>query len=411
VLKKYPKIQAVTDLTSGNPLFDGFGRMRVSNQATFFDAQCQYNKLLLLWDETLTSGGTATHLPNESSIALTVGTTSGDAAVRQTHSYLRYLPGKSQQILITGVLGSSKTNVRQRIGYFDNDNGVFFEQTGAGLSVVRRTKTSGSVVNNTTFQTEWNLDRLDGSGPSGIVLDPSKAQIFIIDLQWLGVGRVRFGFDFGSQKVFCHEAIAANSLSTVYMSTASLPVRYSIDNLGVSASSTTLIAICTSVASEGGSVQDGFPGSANSGITSIGVTTRRAILSIRPKATFNSLENRGEIFLQEFSIIAKSNDALWEIIRNGTLGGSPSWQSAGDNSIAEYDVAGTTVTGGDVVKSGYVVSGVGSSLNLLRESVSENKLPLCMNADGTVTDCYSIVLTSMNSTSTCAGAMTWKELY
>lgn len=398
------------DMDSDAVLFDAFGRLRTSQPETFFDAQCQYNKLPLLWDEILTGGGTSTHLPNESAISLAVGTTSGDAVVRQTHSYLRYLPGKSQQIFITGVMGAAKTNVRQRIGYFDNNNGVFFEQTIAGLSIVVRSKTSGSVVNTTVLQNAWNLDKLDGTGPSGITLDISKAQIFVIDLQWLGVGRVRFGFDFGSQKVNVHEFIGANALTTVYMTTANLPVRYTIDNTGTAASGTSMLAICTSVASEGGSAQQGIPGTANNGITGIAVTTRRAVLSIRPKATFNSIENRGEIFLEDLLLIAKTNDCLWELVRGGVLGGVPSWSSAGANSIVEYDVAGTTVTGGDTLKSGYGVAGVGAATALNRETVS-NKLPLCLNADGTVTDIYSLVITSLTGTSTVSGTFNWKELY
>jgi hypothetical protein len=43
-------------------------------------------------------------------------------------------------------------------------------------------------------QTNWNIDKLDGTGISGITLDISKAQILWMDIEWLGLGTVRIGF-------------------------------------------------------------------------------------------------------------------------------------------------------------------------------------------------------------------------
>src|SRR5579863_8450224 len=186
---------------------------------------------------------------------------------------------------MTGFLGAIKTNVAQRIGYFDANDGVFFYQDGTNLGVAVRTSTSGSPVTTLIPQSTWNIDKLDGTGSSGITITTANTQIFVIDLQWLGTGRVRFGFDIGGVIVYCHAINNANAGETSpYMNTGSLPCRYEITNTGTAASTTTMKAICTSVISEGGAeIVGGLQFSASNGTTTVGVTTRRPVLSIAPK--------------------------------------------------------------------------------------------------------------------------------
>jgi len=345
------------------------------------------------------------------------GTASGDKVVRQTHKYWPYQPGKSQLIMMTGAMGAPKTNVRKRIGYFDTDDGVYFEQSNGTINIVLRTSTSGSVVNTPVPQSDWNLDTFDGSedygNPNGLSIDISFAQIFFIDLQWLGVGRVRFGFVIRGVPLYCHEILNANLLTTVYMKTAALPVRYEIENTGVSVGNTDMWHICSTVVSEGGfEIPAGFKFAASNKITSIGVTTRRAILTIRPKAIFNSLTNRGIIIPISWGIIVTTNDAFVELVRNGTLGGTPSWASAGDNSIMEYDVAGTTVTGGDVICKENVPADQGNFANNFSDTIKEEHLAggLAVDFDNNQ-DTLSLVITSHTGTTNVNGSLCELEVY
>jgi hypothetical protein len=203
---------------------DAFGRVRVSDPVTVFDAGHQYNVNPLVWETIVAGDGAVSHLPNESSASLTTGGTVADSkATIQTKVYHRYQPGKSQLVLCTGVFGAATENVRRRYGYFDADNGLFFEQTSAGMHVVVRSKASGSVVDSRINQTAWNLDKLDGTGTSGITIDWTKAQIFLIDLEWLGVGRVRFGIVLGGAIVYVHEVTHVNALSGVYIRARTCP--------------------------------------------------------------------------------------------------------------------------------------------------------------------------------------------
>jgi hypothetical protein len=388
---------------------DAFGRVRVSDPVTVFDAGHQYNINPLVWTSILAGTGAITHLPNESSASLSTGGTAADAkATLQTKVYHRYQPGKSQLVLCTGVFGAATENVRRRYGYFDSDNGLFFEQTEDGMHVVVRSKATGSVVDSRINQSAWNLDRLDGTGGSGITVDWEKAQIFLIDLEWLGVGRVRYGIVLGGAIVYVHEVTNVNALSGVYMTSANLPVRAEVENTDTTAASATMKQICVSVISEGGQEDDrAFLFSAGNGITTVAVTTRRAVLSIRPKLLFNSLANRGQVIPSEIELYAAAN-AYYEIVVGGTLGGTPSWASVNDASIVEYDVAGTTVTGGTIVESGFVTTSGGASRGQGRNGIL-GRLPLVLNAAGDVADVLSVVVTSFSGTAATSASVTWRE--
>ncbi len=394
-----------------SPIIDAFGRLRVSNPTTLFDSQFEYNALPLLWETVLVAGGTATHLPNESAIRLRVTTVSGDKVTRQSRQYVRYQPGKSQFIVMTGVLGAAKANVRTCIGYFDDENGLYFHMIGAGAEVVHREFTSGSVVNHRFAQSVWNLDTMDGSGPSGITLDFTFSQIFVIDQEWLGVGRIRFGFNIDGKIVYCHEMNHANDLTTSHTTTANLPLRYEITNTGTAASNSDLLQICQTVISEGGfSDERGLIGSASNGITAISVTTRRPILSIRPKATFNSITNRGEVIPLGASVFAGAQSVFWELVYDGTLTGA-SYASTNANSIVEKDIAATAISGGIVVASGFVAAGGAGGKGGGESADITSKLLLGSNIAGDVFTPLSLVATAFTSTATVHGELSWKELY
>jgi hypothetical protein len=390
---------------------DAFGRLRVSEPFTIFDNQNQYNDNTLVWENSTTGSATVTHSANESAVKLNTTTTSGDKVIRQTRQYFRYQPGKSQQILMTAVLGTTKTNVRKRIGYFDVDGGMFFEDNGSTFRVVIRTKTSGVVVDNVINQVNWNIDTLDGTGTSKINLDLSKSQIFFIDFQWLGVGRVRFGFVIEGRLILVHQSLNANVLNTVYTSTANLPIRYEIENTGIAASSSSLTQICVSVMSEGGFEKIGFVRAKSNATTGSSITSRQAILSIRPKTTFNSITNRSTILPTSVDLLATTNNIFYEIIYSSSLGGSPNWVSVGANSFVEYDTSGTTVTGGEVIDCGFVVAGTKQAPIISSSNDFFSKIPLSLNIAGDTAQILTVVATPFTGTAVVNAAISWREIF
>jgi hypothetical protein len=408
---------------ANSPATDAFSRLRVGLPDTLFESTAEYGRSIIVWNHFTSGAASASaHVNDQSAARLTCGTESNAYSVRQTKQYFHYQPGKSQYCVMTFVMGAAVAGVDRRCGYFDAENGIFLEQHGTtDVAIVRRTKTSGSVVDNRVVQGSWNLDRLNGSNninPSGLTLDLSKGQILVIDLQWLGVGRVRVGLDIGGIVVYLHEFQASNVLSTVYMSTAALPMRYEISNTAVQGSNHTLDAICATVMSEGGfQLGLGYHFGASNGITSIGVTTRRAILSIRPKATFGPSNRvvRGHIQPHELQLLAGTNNGYYELIYNPTLttgGGALTWTSADAESTVEYCVHGDAnagaFTGGNVIENGYVATGSGSVRSVLESDLS-SRIPLTLDQAGANPTALSIVITSMSGTCNANAAINWEE--
>jgi len=358
-------ISGIRDFRLGDsPSVDAFGRLRVGSPTPVFENKNLFQRNINQWEEqTNGAGASISYLSDESSVSLTVGTVSGEYAIRQTSRYHAYVPGKSQLILLTAVLGTGKTNVTQRIGYFDDNDGLFFELADSTISVVRRTSTSGAVVNNTINQTNWNLDKLNGNGKSGITLDLTKAQIFIIDFQWLAAGRIRFGFNFDGKIVYCHEINNANILDVPYMATPSLPIRYEIRNTGVSASSTSLKEICCSISSEGGYTLPGYEFSASNGIAKRNISVRTPIFAIRLAGTFGGKENRRTCKFERLNFYANTNDVFFELMHmHNPSAITATWNTVATSSAVEYSNDITAITGNPehIISSGFVTAGTGN---------------------------------------------------
>jgi hypothetical protein len=225
---------------------DAFGRLRVSNPVTLFDSQNLYLDGQQ-FSQILTGSGTRTYVQNESSFNLTVGTGATDSVIVQSKTTQAYQPGKSLLVMNTFAMAAPASNLVQKVGYFTANNGIYFEQSGAGdLYLVIRSNTTGTPVEERILQSSWNGDTL----PS---LDPTLVQIFWCDIEWLGVGSVRCGFVIDGQFIVCHTFNHANTPGNtkVYMTTATLNPRYEIYKTGAGTGGT-MKQICSTVISEGG---------------------------------------------------------------------------------------------------------------------------------------------------------------
>ena len=393
-----------------NPLsptsLDAFGRLRISQPYTLFDSQNRYQKDPQ-FSEDLATGGTATFVTNESSVDLGVTTSSGSKAVRQTFRVFPYQPGKSLQVLASFVMNGAKTNLRQRVGYFNTSNGVFFQLAGSTKAFVLRTNTSGTPSDaRIVEQADWNGDKLDGTGASGIVLDITKAQILYMDFEWLGVGSVRCGFVIDGTFIVCHTFNNANDINKVYMSTAILPVRYEIENTSATDSVSTLKQICSTVISEGGYDQKSSLTWARRTTTLTGVTTTFVpIVSIRLKST-----NLGAVVLPSiFHAIPIGSTLDYELalIKNPTLSGPTTWSSNSTN--VEIDVASTGLTGGTIVDLNYTAGsnqGSGTATGDVEYNF-DNQLGV---STGGVSDIFTLAARTISGTDDIIGSMSYYDL-
>lgn len=394
------------------PQLDASGRLRISSPTSLFDFSGEYNDgSTFRWSNYTVTGATITHLPNISGVRLSTTTTTGSIAIRQSRAYIRYQPGRSQMIQLTFVMGDIKAGVIQRIGYFDPDNGIFLEQNGTERRFVRRTKTSGSVVDNAVAQSAWNLDKLDGTGPSGVTLDMTKNQLMVIDLQWLGSGRVRVGFNIGGRIIYAHEFLNANVLTVPYMTTASLPVRYELIVFGSPATPTDMDVICCSVFNEDSFGQEhALRFTANTGATLVNITGRRPILSLRPNINFVGIKNTVRAFIKHVNVLTTTNNVLVEVVYNGSLTGAVFADVNTNESTLQVDTTATAISGGVIIASKFVstVEGSGeldsvfnnndSPYALLNDTLSGTQRPI------------SIVATPLTSPANVGVAVNWAEI-
>jgi hypothetical protein len=384
---------------------DAFGRARMSQPYTLFDSQNRYQKNDD-FDEALTGSGTVTYVANESTIELNTTTALGDKVIRQTKRSFSYQPGKSLLTLNTFVMSEAQPDLRMRVGYFNDQNGVFFERSGSTLYIVRRTYVSGLAVDTPVAQTDWNGDKLDGTGDSGFTVDVTKSQIFWQDFEWLGVGSVRCGFVINGQVIICHTFQNANNLTSVYMTTAILPVRYEVENVGAVASAAKLKQICSSVISEGG-----YEKRVNLNVARMATANSSISTSFVPLVSIRLASGRtGAVVLPDgYSVLGSGTNAEFEIVlvKNPTLTGASF--VASDSANVDYDVSATSYTGGTIIRNTYTSSGAQVSGSVDSPENYNWDLQIGSTIAGT-SDIYTLAVRTLSGTHTAIGSLSFWDL-
>ena len=410
------KVVQPVDIEIGdNYSLDAFGRLRISEPHTVFESKLIFDNSPLFWDdqEVTGSGTTSIHSVNTASIVLAVGAVAGKR-VRQTFSRPNYQPGKSQLILMSGNLRVSGggSGITSACGIFDAGNGIFFQSKDNDINVVLRSKTTGSAVDDTVSQNSWNLDTLDGLGPSGHKVDFTKSQIFMIDYEWLGVGRVRLGLVLNGIPIYCHEFDNSNKLSGVYMSTPNLPLRYQIENDGTGAASS-MRQICSTIVFEGGRTEIGEARWASTGGAALVTDTENviyALVGIRLKSSH--IGHTIEIQNIALQIQTASEFLEWLLLFNPTVAGSFTY---GDQTNSGVQIAlgatANTVTGGIQVLGGYDETGNNPSGGGGSANEVNNALLLGSAIDGTL-DTLVLCVRPIGGAAALSveGGISWREL-
>lgn len=394
---------------SNSPNIDAFGRLRVSTPFTLFDSSHRFADNGL-WSTATATGGAATFNSSQGLVDLAVTAASGSEVVRETTKIFSYQPGKSLLVLNTFVMSAAKTGLRQRVGYYGAENGYYLEQNDSTVSFVERSSVSGSLVDTPVAQASWNVDPLNGSGPSGITLDLTKAQILFMDLEWLGVGTVRIGFVIDGNFYVCHKFQHANIIASTYITTASLPLRYEITNTAATSGASTLKQICSTVLSEGGYELNGLQQAIGIPINTprtLGTAgTFYPVISLRLKAA----RLDGIVILSALSAMPiATGNYNWQLVATGTTTGG-TWVSAGTNSCVEYNIGGTSFTGSRILASGFFnATNQGSSqIDLLKEALFKFQL----ERNGLTSTPYelTLVIASDSASDTVVASMDWEEI-
>ena len=347
----------------GLPQLDAFGKLRVSGATLLGEYIFSSGTLPTQFASTLEPGGSISWDPNTRALVLTNTTVSTAHSAHTSNTYHHYFAGSSQLFIGTLALGDTgKANLMREWGMFDDKNGFMFELDGTTLGVNIRSNTSGSVVDTFIPRTLWNEDRVDGTGPSGMNLDVTKDNIYWIDVQWLGAGRVRFGTYHNGQRVVCHEHYHGNTAAAPVTAMGSLPVQIHQMNMGTTASTSEMRAWCLAVWTESNlDVRTTASNSLQSFSRTVSTNDIYVYMgTLSPKESLpNGQPNRSLYWPTE--IEASGWDTVtgapaifeMEIYAEPIISGF-NWQSVQGGSTVEYDTSGTFVASGIPVSQRFI---------------------------------------------------------
>jgi hypothetical protein len=383
-------------------------RIKISPYETQFFNTFQFSKETDVWDEAVTTGGSAVHDPTVSGVVMEVDSTLGAEVIRQTRNVMRYIPGRSSELSFGIRLEAPVVGVRRRFGLFDENNGCYFEDGGDGnyYCCIRNFNGPSGPTLTRIPREQWNGDKLDGQGISGITADPTAQQLVVFDYEWYGAGAVIFRFVIDGAAHTIHTFYHANRIPTVWCATPFLPIRLELTNVTGVAGTHRMFQGSNSLISEGEVGKLGIAENITSSITgkSLGSpNTFRPVLSIRLKSTGLS----GIVLPAYFQAISLSNaNIFYKLIFNAVLTGA-NWTNMPDaNSFTQYDETATAYTGGRDIDSGFVsVNAQGLQIELNQDT----RYQLGRSSLGTVSDTLTLAMASPTNNATAAATMTWIE--
>jgi len=382
---------------------DAFGRLKVSNPFTLFDAFNRYT--ISEKFSTYNDISSILTLNSDSSLSLSCGNLATSMVIRETKNVFSYQPGKSLLIMCTFTMNSLQSNLIQRVGYFGPSDGIFLEASGTTINIVKRAQGIDTKIS----QSNWNGTRLMGESPDLITLDVTKSQIFWLDIEWLGVGNVRCGFVINGKFYTSHTFFHANIITGTYMTTACLPIRYEIRNTQ-NTTGGTLKQICSTVQSEGGY-------EATSIIRHIGTDNfLKTLTSNNVFEPFVSIKLKSTrldaiVIPAQLSIANTVTNSLLEykILLNCTLTGS-SFLNYDLSSNVMYDISASGFSGGTIINSG--LFNQNNSINLASARDFNLQLGRTLLTDSTYTsDVITVVISSLAGNNPQVGCMLgWYEI-
>jgi hypothetical protein len=391
--------------TDWRPQFSNNNRLKVAPFQTVFFNTFQYGKETDVWDERIVGVGTATHNVSASNVIMQVGSTAGSKIIRQTKNVMRYIPGRPATLAFAIRLEQPKVGIRRRFGLFDDYNGAYFEDDGGTYSYVIRTSTTGITTEIRVGRDQWNGEKFDGNGWTGVTADPTKQQMISINYEWYGAGTIDFAWLMKGETIKSHTFDNSNNQDKVWCSTPFLPIRLEIENVTGVAGTHYLYQGSNSLIQEGEPEKLGTLLSISNPITGTTMSSANTfypIISIRLKS--NNLT--GVMLLRSLQAATDDNtNVYWQLLQNATLTGG-TWVNHPDpNSFMQYNITQTAVSGGSDLLSGFVINGSGALVDLDIKAA----LQLGRSGIGTISDTYTLVCASPNTNKKALAVLNWIE--
>lgn len=390
---------------------DHYGRRRTVSPNKVFSTTFAYNSDPIQFDRKLVTGGTITHSPNNSSVHLNVTASNGSEVIFQTRNHFRYMPGATDILDASCFFGASEAGLIKQYGLFNGQDGAYFEQTSEGMFVCITSNATGTpTVTHRIAQVNWNIDTMDGTGPSGLTFDPEDYNIFIIEYTWQGAGPVRYGLYTSKGIKYFHE-ITFNGITNPIWGMPNLPIRARIVRTSAGSGAAAFRIGSVAIYRDTDTIdfpQFDFGASRLESSVSISSGTFKPVISVRPKLTFGGRANRVLIEPVKATILnIQSRAMIYQIVKGGTLT-SPTWVSAGANSAAEYDISATGLSGGDIIQEGYV--GI-SGFQEITSVIEAKNAQVSLDIDGSNPQVLTLNVRSFANNTDTYGSIDWKEIY
>ena len=387
---------------SDSPNIDAFGRLRTAAVQNLVDIKHVYDKNPLQVNEV--TAGTATSIFSQEYARVRMSTLGiNDFVIRQTKTHPIYQPGKSQLFEASFSNFQIETNVIKRVGGFDSItsppydsvfDGFFLESNGVTNEISFQIWRSGTTVFS-AVTTSWN--NLDFN-PMDI--NWTNTNLMMVDYQWLGVGRVRFGLNLSGQTFYLSEHNCANNEPNVYMSSPNQPMRYEIRQVGLGSGYFDML--CSQTSTEG--ALNGLYSTVaviNDSTATLDVSgTKYPFIGYRLKQSYHAVTSQ----YNNLSILNTSNDNyLLTVEFNPTLSSPPTWIDLPNSPIQYAIYTGTVAT--TITSSGHIISsliGESGTSALTTLKVDDNQIRVGINIDGTLDEMW-VCVTPLGANATFLG--------
>ena len=435
-----------------DPMVDSFQRLRVSEPRLAFGWTWANGIRAEYWDSAAFGAGTALPaaiavggapptLNTDSCQNLNTTTASGTGYWVQSMHHIKYHTGISTKAHLTFMPTVLQANQTVRIGCFTDQgtfpsnagDGIYWEAVGTAQFITRRYLTGGGVgAVEQVAQASWNMDKMDGTGTSGVNLNFATTQHLVIEWQWLGVGTIRIGFETGAAGiVWAHQFNSVNNLSAPWSRTGTLPMRAEIYTTGVVAQAGLLKLINFGIIQEGDVMQYRQTWryrSASGLITGKAMLATAANGSLNPliglrTSVTNDITKRALVIPTKASItvvtVATGPTALqWALVYAPTTFTGATFAALVTEG-ANVDTASTAaaLVGGITVESGVFANVANTQVNIDFKNIEDNLIKIANNAAGSLTttggNIFVLAVGPLGAAATAGGLfysnLSWKE--
>ena len=321
-----------------------FGELRTAEMTPLIQVTHPYQINLDVLNTGSNASGTVTYDTIRRQVVASSGAATDSSASFFTRKPIKYRNGQGANVRFTCTYQSGVSGNTQYAGWGDTMDGFFFGYSGSAFGIMRRR--SGS-LDDFKPQTSWNIDTFSGtkgsSNPSGILLDPTKGNVYQIQAQWLGYGAVQFSIESSTTGKFapCHQIQYANQFDTPSVVNPTFPISFittnTTNNTAVSMSNASISGFV-----EGKLIYNGINYSAD-GTTS--AAANKNMISLRNPLTFQGVTNKTIALIKTLTLVTDGvANITFNLVKDATLTGG-SFTSVSPYSPVLVDTTATYTAG------------------------------------------------------------------